>query len=210
MQDAFIQADANTVVIDFAGDGSGAYLFSLGLGGGIKDAVLTPQLTTDFDWDGAWQYSIHEEESFWSSEIFIPWHTVSFRAKTDKQGYSKLGVSIQLLDLAKNHTYGSQPQTTSHSDFFINMPVIRAKTPAEQQFTFVPYITQQQDYIHDKSSTDIGFDFSYKPNHHQKISLAVNPDFGQVDSDELVVNYSSVEALLTDKRPFFHSGHQCI
>jgi hypothetical protein len=203
LQDAFIQADANTVVIDFAGDGSGAYLFSLGLGGGIKDAVLTPQLTTDFDWDGAWQYGIHEEDSFWSSEIFIPWHTVSFRASFDEEGYSKIGVSIQLLELAKNHTHSSQPQTISHSDFFINMPKIKAKTPAEQQFVFVPYLTQQQDFIQNKPNTDLGFDFAYKPNHHQKISLAVNPDFGQVDSDELVMNYSSVETLRTDKRPFF-------
>lgn len=203
LQDAFIQADANTVIIDFAGDGSGAYLFSLGLGGGIKDAVLTPQLTTDFDWDGAWQYGIHEEEKFWSSEIFIPWHTVSFRASADEEGYSKIGVSIQLFDLTKNHTYSSQPQTTSQSDFFINMPKIKAKTPAEQQFIFVPYITQQQDFVQDKANTDIGFDLAYKPNHHQKVSLAVNPDFGQVDSDELVINYSSVETLLTDKRPFF-------
>ncbi len=203
LQDAFIQADANTVVIDFAGDGSGAYLFSLGLGGGIKDAVLTPQLTTDYDWDGAWQYGIYEAENYWSSEIYIPWHSVSFRASTDAQGYANIGVSIQLQELAKNHTYSSQKQTTSQSDYYLNMPKIRAKTPAEQQFIFVPYLTQQQDFVQDQANTDIGFDFAYKPNQHQKISLAVNPDFGQVDSDELVVNYSAVETLLTDKRPFF-------
>lgn len=203
LQDAFIQADANTIVIDFAGDGSGAYLFSLGLGGGIKDAVLTPQLTTDYDWDGAWQHGIYETDSFWSSEIFIPWHSVSFRANADEKGNSKIGVSIQLLDLAKNHTFSTQEQTTNHSDYFINMPKIKAKTPAEKQYVFVPYITQQQNFEQDSSKTDIGFDFVYKPNHHQKISLAVNPDFGQVDSDALDVNYSSVETLLTDKRPFF-------
>ncbi len=203
LQDAFIQADANTVVIDFAGDGSGAYLFSLGLGGGIKDAVLTPQLTTDYDWDGAWQYGIYEAENYWSSEIYIPWHSVSFRASTDTQGYANIGVSIQLQELAKNHTYSSQKQTTSQSDYYLNMPKIRAKTPAEQQFIFVPYLTQQQDFVQNQANTDIGFDFAYKPNQHQKISLAVNPDFGQVDSDELVVNYSAVETLLTDKRPFF-------
>lgn len=203
LQDAFIQADANTIVVDFAGDGSGAYLFSLGLGGGIKDAVLTPQLTTDSDWDGAWQYGIYEADDYWSSEIFIPWHSVSFRAKSDEQGYSKIGVSIEFLDLAKNHVYSLQPQTTGHSDYFINMPKIRAKTPAEQQFVFVPYITRQQNFVNDRSTTDVGFDFAYKPNHHQKVSLAVNPDFGQVDLDSIDINYSSVETLVTDKRPFF-------
>ena len=52
LQDGFMQADFNTIMLDFAGDGSGAYLFSVTLGGGIQDAAMTPQLTVDYDWDG--------------------------------------------------------------------------------------------------------------------------------------------------------------
>ena len=55
LQDAFMQADFNRFIIDFSGDGSGAYLFAVTLGGGIQDAALTPQLSSDYDWDGAWQ-----------------------------------------------------------------------------------------------------------------------------------------------------------
>jgi hypothetical protein len=31
----------------------------------------------------------------------------------------------------------------------------------------------------------------------------VNPDFGQVESDDLVVNFSATETFISDKRPFF-------
>ena len=43
LQDAFIQADYNWFVIDFSCGGSVAYLFSVALGCGIQDAVLTSQ-----------------------------------------------------------------------------------------------------------------------------------------------------------------------
>ena len=35
------------------------------------------------------------------------------------------------------------------------------------------------------------------------LNIAINPDFGQVESDELVVNFSSSETFYSDKRPFF-------
>ena len=31
----------------------------------------------------------------------------------------------------------------------------------------------------------------------------MNPDFGQVESDDLVVNFSATETFISDKRPFF-------
>ncbi|PKF55652.1 hypothetical protein CW748_12405 [Alteromonadales bacterium alter-6D02] len=203
LQDDFVQADFNRFVIDFSGDGSGAYQFVVALGDGVQDAVLTPQLTTDSDWDGAWEFAIDENDDYWSSEVFIPWHSVSFKAQLDDQGQSSIGVSLQLYDLATNHIYASQQQTTGNSDFYLNMPKIKAKIPQKQQLAFIPYVTQQHDVLSDESTTDVGFDLIYKPNHHQKVSLAVNPDFGQVDSDEIDLNYSAVETLRTDKRPFF-------
>ncbi|KAF7775128.1 hypothetical protein PCIT_a1241 [Pseudoalteromonas citrea] len=203
LQDRFIQADFNRIYLDFSGDGSGAYLFVVGLGGGVQDAVLTPQLTTDDDWDGDWQTSYYEAEDYWSSETFIPWHTVSFYNKKNLRDASEIGVSVQLYQLSNNHLYASHKQTTENADFFLTMPKVKAIIPKEHQITFVPYITRQQDLINNNGLNDVGFDLTYKPDHHQKLSVAVNPDFGQVDSDEVDLNYSAVETLRSDKRPFF-------
>lgn len=203
LQDGFMQADFDRFVIDFSGDGSGAYLFAVTLGGGIQDAVLTPQLSTDYDWDGIWQVANFETQDYWTSEIFIPWYSVSFRPQQNAQGLSQVGLSFQLYELASNYIYGSQPQTTGNSDFYLNMPKVEWHIPKQQQLAFIPYITHSYDANAGDGKTDIGFDLLYKPNHHQKISIAINPDFGQVDSDELNFNYSNVETLLSDKRPFF-------
>ena len=36
-----------------------------------------------------------------------------------------------------------------------------------------------------------------------QLSGTLNPDFGQVESDQLVVNFGAVETFFSDKRPFF-------
>lgn len=203
LQDGFMQADFNSIFIDFAGDGTAAYLFSMTLGGGVQDSAMTPQLTTDDDWDGIWQVAHAETDSYWTSEFFLPWQSVSFRHRLQASGLSKIGVSVQLYDLSKNFVYGTQPQNMSHSDFYLSMPKLSWDVPAQAHWQWLPYVTSQYDGIKGQHTTDVGIDVSYKPNHHQQLSVALNPDFGQVDSDELVLNYSNVETLLTDKRPFF-------
>lgn len=203
LQDGFMQADFNNIMLDFAGDGTGAYLFSMTLGGGVQDGAMTPQLTVDYDWDGVWQVANHETDDYWTSEFFLPWSAVSFRHRPDQAGLSSIGLSVQLYDLARNHVYGSQPQTRSRSDFYLQMPKMRWAVPEQPQWQLLPYLTQQYDGVHAQQKTNVGLDLTYKPSHQQKVSLALNPDFGQVDSDELNLNYSNVETLRTDKRPFF-------
>ena len=41
----------------------------------------------------------------------------------------------------------------------------------------------------------------------KQLNIAINPDFGQVESDELAVNFSSSETFYSDKRPFFSENH---
>ncbi|MDK1287512.1 DUF5916 domain-containing protein [Pseudoalteromonas umbrosa] len=206
LQDGFMQADFNRVYIDFSGDGSSAYLFAITLGGGIQDAVVTSQRTTDHDWDGDWQSAYHEYVTHWSSEIFIPWHSVSFSPKLNEQGLATIGLGVQLYELESNHIFANQQQTLSNSDFFINMPKLEVQVPVQSQLSFVPYITHQHHFTERQGKNrelDVGFDLLYKPAHNQTLSVAMNPDFAQVDSDDVDVNYSAVETLRTDKRPFF-------
>ncbi|AUJ69406.1 DUF5916 domain-containing protein [Pseudoalteromonas sp. NC201] len=209
IHDRFMQADFNRVVVDFSGDGSSAYQFSVTLGGGSQDGVVTPSLNVDYDWDGDWHYANHIDDTYWTTELLIPWHTVSFQPG-DEQGLTKIGVSVQLYELKSNFIYANHEDTTANSDFFLTMPKIAAQIPAHSQLAFVPYFAHQAQFAPLSTSpserqhqSDVGFDLFYKPSHHQKVSLAVNPDFGQVDIDDVDVNYSAVETLRTDKRPFF-------
>ncbi|KID58169.1 hypothetical protein JF50_05585 [Pseudoalteromonas luteoviolacea] len=206
LQDGFMQAEFNRIYLDFSGDGSSAYLFATTLGGGKQDAVVTAQRSIDHDWDGDWQSAYYESPTYWSNEVFIPWHSVSFSPKLNAAGLASIGVGIQLYELHSNHIFANQKQTIANSDFFLNMPKVDIAIPAQAQLSFVPYVTHQHHFTerqNKRRESDVGFDLFYKPAHNQTLSIAVNPDFAQVDSDDVDVNYSAVETLRTDKRPFF-------
>jgi len=59
------------------------------------------------------------------------------------------------------------------------------------------------DFIKDDSSFDAGAEVFYNNGRGGEISATINPDFGQVESDNIVVNFSPRETFYSDKRPFF-------
>ena len=68
---------------------------------------------------------------------------------------------------------------------------------------FFPYLTLSDDRVLNEDSKKVGAEIFWKIDSGQQLNVAVNPDFGQVESDELVVNFSSSETFYSDKRPFF-------
>jgi len=67
----------------------------------------------------------------------------------------------------------------------------------------MPYLVGLHDIAQSDSDTDAGLDVFWKPNNAFQLSATINPDFGQVESDQLVVNFGAVETFFSDRRPFF-------
>jgi hypothetical protein len=74
---------------------------------------------------------------------------------------------------------------------------------ARQTFDFVPYGTVRSDLVNDDTQFKAGADITWKISPALSLAATLNPDFGQVESDELVVDFSAIETVFTDKRPFF-------
>ena len=68
---------------------------------------------------------------------------------------------------------------------------------------FFPYASVSNDLVGDEVDTKLGADIQWKPSANFQLTAALNPDFGQVEADELVVNFDAIEVLFSDKRPFF-------
>nr|WP_282452800.1 DUF5916 domain-containing protein [Lysobacter sp. CAU 1642] len=73
----------------------------------------------------------------------------------------------------------------------------------QRELAITPYGVLRHNRISGESDTEQGFDLFWKPSGDHQFALTVNPDFGQVESDQLVVNFSAVETFFTDRRPFF-------
>ena len=59
------------------------------------------------------------------------------------------------------------------------------------------------DFVDDHTRFKAGADINWKISPNLWLAATLNPDFGQVESDELVVDFSAIETVFTDKRPFF-------
>ena len=53
--------DSVSLMIDFDATGQVGYEFSVGLGGGVRDGLITNQNKFDRDWDGEWRHAVQRE-----------------------------------------------------------------------------------------------------------------------------------------------------
>lgn len=198
--------DAVALIIDFDADAQAAYEFAVGLGGGVRDGRVTNQNEFDRDWDGEWRHAIHETEDQWSVEIFIPWSTVSMRAARDDTRTIGVYAARYLADRDERYACpGILPDAAVFLSEFERLSIPHFE--AESELAVVPYATALHDFIRDDSRLKAGADITWKaPNFW--LSAALNPDFGQVESDELIVDFSAIETVFTDKRPFFTENQE--
>lgn len=199
---ASLAGDSVTLMIDFDATGQVAYEFSVGLGGGVRDGLVTNQNQLDRDWDGEWRHAIQETDERWTVELFIPWSSVSMRGVRDETRTVKVYASRYLSE--RDERYAC-PGITSDSAVFLAdfAPLTIRQYDAAASLDVTPYVTAIRDLITDEGEFKGGLDLTWRPSPNLRLAATLNPDFGHVESDELVVDFSAIETVFTDKRPFF-------
>ncbi len=205
-RDDFSYADYASVTIDFDGAGINAYEFTVSLGNSIKDAVHFNENKVNFDWDGLWQSATINEGDFWFAEIFIPWSVAPFgqinSAKRDIRFYFKRWIQND------KNLYSFPDAIRIRPRFLADFATLNVPNYAVSNFHVTPYIVLSRDFSQQHDNTDAGLDLFYKPSSDKQLTATLNPDFGQVEADELIVNFSAVETLRTDKRLFFTENQE--
>lgn len=200
-RDGNIGADKVQVIIDFDNSHVTAYGFEVGNGGSIRDGIWSNENNFSRDWDGNWLAQTSMDEDFWYAEIFIPWDVAPMaKAEGDRRDIS-LYVARQVAYL--NKKYANIAADNNRPRFVSEFPVQGIENYSGSSVNFFVSATARQDLLEDKSYVDASFDVFWKPDSSKQLSLTVNPDFGQVESDNLVVNFSPDEVFFNEKRPFF-------
>lgn len=194
--------DSVSLMIDFDATGQVGYEFSVGLGGGVRDGLITNQNKFDRDWDGIWQHAVHETSDQWFVELLIPWATVNMRLSNAAQRTIGVYATRYLYD--RNERFACPGMNAETAAFLADFRRIEiSEYRADATFELVPYVTAIRDQISDDTQFKAGGDLLWKASPHLWLAATLNPDFGQVESDELVVDFSAIETVFTDKRPFF-------
>ncbi|GAA4861763.1 DUF5916 domain-containing protein [Luteimonas vadosa] len=193
--------DRVNAYIDFDGDGRTGYNFTLSLSDSISDSTITNENRFSDDWDGIWTHAVTEDADGWSAEMLIPWHVATMRRAAD--GRRTLGIGLDRVVSETGERF-SWPAVGFNEARFLSV-LERVEVPAYSQslLAVTPYVVGVHDNVAGSSDFDAGADVFWKPHGRFQLSGTLNPDFGQVESDELVVNFSATETFFSDKRPFF-------
>jgi hypothetical protein len=200
-RDAGGAADRVNLYVDFDGDGRTGYNFTVLLSDSIIDATITNENQFSSDWDGIWTHAVSEDEQGWSVELLLPWYIAPMQAAKD--GKRTLGISLDRVIGATGERMSWPAIGFVEPRFLSVLAPVEVPEFSQSLLSVTPYVVGVYDNIRRRNDFDTGADIFWKPNGRFQLSATLNPDFGQVESDQLVVNFSAVETFFSDKRPFF-------
>lgn len=200
--DTLFTNDHVQILLDMNNTQQTSYVFAINHQGYFYDAIYKQNKEFDLDWSSEWQYAVKTYDNSWVTELYIPWSSMVFNIQEPHE----FGISVSRYDEATNATYSSIPANATMNRFLQNFSKEVAVIKAESNFDIFPYISINRDISNNNNIVEVGTEIFWKPSKNHKLSVAINPDFGQVESDELVVNFSAIENFFSERRPFFNDN----
>ena len=193
--------DRFNFMVDFNADGSAGYDFTITTAGDVTDESISNQNAFSYDWDGSWEHGAADFEGGYSVEFLIPWSTA---AMSDSAAETRtIAVYFDRVMAATGERHGFPNASYTRPRFLSDFARVEIPQYRQSLLAITPYGVALSDLASDGTTFKTGADVFWKPNGDHQFALTVNPDFGQVESDDLVVNFSGLETQFSDKRPFF-------
>jgi hypothetical protein len=214
-RDRRVPSDFVQIAIDSHNDRTTAFVFEVNAAGVKRDyLMLDDGGTEDLTWDGIWDAAVAMREDGWSVEMKIPYQTLRF-SEADEQVW---GFNASRMIDRKNEfiLWAHIPQSSRAvvSRFGYLRGLYDLNPP--RSLLVLPYALAGATRWPDNqlprplnqldSDLDIGVDVQYGISNNTTLNLTVNPDFGQVELDEVILNLSAFETFYPERRPFFVEG----
>jgi len=203
-------SDNITLLFDTYNDGSNAFLFGINPDGVMREALVSGGgkelrgFTTS--WDTKWESVTKQYDDYYISEWAIPLSAFKY-----KEGESRWRFNSYMFDTQSNErtTWNQIPQNqfifnlAFMGDMVFEKPLGKSKTP----ISIIPYINTIaiNDYEENKEFFElkVGGDAKISISNSLNLDITVNPDFSQVEADQVVTNLTRFEVNLPEKRQFF-------
>jgi hypothetical protein len=195
------QVDRVNLMVDFDGGGRTGYNFTVSSTDGIADAVITNETQFNDDWDGNWRHAVSEDAAGWSVELLVPWYIAPMaRAESDRR---TLKIYLDRVIGSTGERAAWPAASFERPRFLSDFTSVEVAAYSQSLLAITPYASALYDNVRGDGTLDGGADVFWKPNGQFQMTATINPDFGQVESDDLVVNFDATETFVSDKRPFF-------
>ena len=205
-RDQYINRDGYGITLDTSGEGLYGYWFTVNLGGSLADGKVAAERTITHQWDGPWRGASAITDSGWSVEMYLPWSMMAM-PQSDAQRTLGFWVDRKVAHLDERYSWPVLPFTSPRFMSALQPMALAEVQPAKQWAVF-PYVGAAMDGIHDENDAKAGVDMVWRPSTNVQLTAALNPDFGAVESDDVVVNLTAFETFFPEKRLFFLEGNE--
>jgi len=211
-RDRYAESDKVMIRLDPYHDHQTGFEFRLSAAGVQEDSRIYNDDNLDFSWDGVWESAVKMQPWGWSAEIRIPYHCLRFAEKEEHVW----GVNFARVINRKNENARWSFSPSSEGGFaskFGHLTGLSGIEPS-RHLEILPYVVSSletepgwagnpdgRDYF-----GNVGLDVKYGVSSNLTLDATVNPDFGQVELDQPVLNLSTFETYFSERRPFFVEG----
>jgi hypothetical protein len=214
-RDGSLPSDGVWIDIDSRSDGVTAYHFSVNSAGVISDAVHFNDTDYSPDWDAIWEAKVALTDHGYSVEYRIPLSTLRFAARP----VQSWGLQVRRAIDARQETddWAFFPRrAAAFVSLFGRLDDLR-DLPPPNRLELRPFVLgklehraagadanaiEQGTFAH----ASAGIDAKAHLTNELTLDLTVNPDFGQVEADTVILNLSTFETFFPEKRRFFLEG----
>ena len=204
-RDVRLERDGFVVAIDASGEGLYGFYLRINLGNSLTDATILPERTFNFQWDGPWLARTQALENGWSAEYYIPWSMMPLPQVDDDR---KIGIYLERqVGHLQGEAWANPPLPGTVNQFLSAFEKYELKDiEPRRQLTYYPFASGIYDGVRDESTYKVGTEIFWRPTSNSLLSASLNPDFGNVESDDVVVNLTAFEVFFPERRVFFLEG----
>jgi len=205
-RDQSVNRDSFSITLDTSGQGLYGYWFQVNLGDSVSDGKVTPERRYSDEWDGPWRRATAVLPDGWGAEFFLPW---SMMAMPRVDGPRELGFWSNRKVAYLNERWSTPALPFTGARFMSSLGRMRFdEVNSGRQLALFPYASYTYDGIDNSDEYRAGMDVFWRPSTNFQITATLNPDFGAVESDDVVVNLTAFETYFPEKRPFFVEGNE--
>ncbi|MES2430410.1 MAG: DUF5916 domain-containing protein [Bacteroidota bacterium] len=207
-RDGFGNNDFVGIILDTYNDKLNGFEYFITPLGEQWDAKMSYGGNEDFSWNAVWNSAAKLQHNGWSFEMFIPYSAIRF-GKNQVQDW---GMNIVRRRQKAGQQIFWQPIDPNVNGFLTQEGLLKKlegiTPPLRLQFSpyFSTYINKDGITNKTKAQVNGGMDVKYGINQAFTLDMTLIPDFGQVISDNRILNLTPFEQKFTENRPFFTEG----
>jgi hypothetical protein len=205
-------ADYIGIVLDTYLDKRNGNGFFVTAAGVQFDAKYSPDAGEDPNWNAVWESAVRKDADGWTCEMKIPYSAIRFSDKPVQDWGLNL---IRRRALANVQTFWNfvDPKVSglmNQEGVYTGLKSIRAPL----RLSFSPYLSAYVNHYpanlpgvkNMTTAFNGGMDVKYGINNSFTLDMTLIPDFGQVQSDNRILNLTPFEVKFNENRQFFTEG----